>query len=313
MPPRGEAPDVVRLVEGVDGPRRGRDGAGRSASTTATSCRGCAGTATTCSPSPGRTRCGSTRRCETARRELHDARRRSPCRTGDEVPFVLTWHPSHEPEPAPVAAAAAVADTERVVARVDRHAADHGDPLRAALADHAQGADLRADRRHRRRADDVAARAARRRAQLGLPLLLAARRHVHALRAAQRRLRRRGAARGATGCCAPSPATRATCRSCTAARASGGCTELELDWLPGYEGSRPVRIGNAASEQFQLDVYGEVIDALLPGPRARPAAGRARLAAPAGAARLPRGRLARSPTRASGRSAGRAGTSRTRR
>ena len=39
-------------------------------------------------------------------------------------------------------------------------------------------------------------------------------------------------------------------------------TELELDWLPGYEGSRPVRIGNAACTQHQLDVYGEVIDAL---------------------------------------------------
>jgi GH15 family glucan-1,4-alpha-glucosidase len=35
-------------------------------------------------------------------------------------------------------------------------------------------------------------------------------------------------------------------------------TEFELDDLPGYEGSKPVRIGNAASEQFQLDVYGEV-------------------------------------------------------
>jgi GH15 family glucan-1,4-alpha-glucosidase len=38
--------------------------------------------------------------------------------------------------------------------------------------------------------------------------------------------------------------------------------ELELDWLPGYEGSRPVRIGNAAVKQRQLDVYGEVMDVL---------------------------------------------------
>ncbi len=38
--------------------------------------------------------------------------------------------------------------------------------------------------------------------------------------------------------------------------------ELELDWLPGYEGSTPVRAGNDASAQFQLDVYGEVLDLL---------------------------------------------------
>lgn len=38
--------------------------------------------------------------------------------------------------------------------------------------------------------------------------------------------------------------------------------ELELDWLAGYEGSRPVRIGNAAADQFQLDTFGEVMDAV---------------------------------------------------
>ena len=38
-------------------------------------------------------------------------------------------------------------------------------------------------------------------------------------------------------------------------------TESTVDWLPGYENSAPVRIGNAASDQFQLDVYGEVMDA----------------------------------------------------
>jgi len=38
--------------------------------------------------------------------------------------------------------------------------------------------------------------------------------------------------------------------------------EIEIPWLPGYEASSPVRIGNLAFQQFQLDVYGEMLDAM---------------------------------------------------
>jgi GH15 family glucan-1,4-alpha-glucosidase len=44
--------------------------------------------------------------------------------------------------------------------------------------------------------------------------------------------------------------------------------EYEVPWLPGYEKSAPVRIGNAASKQFQLDVYGEVVSSMYHAHRA---------------------------------------------
>ena len=44
-------------------------------------------------------------------------------------------------------------------------------------------------------------------------------------------------------------------------------TEWQIDWLPGYEGAKPVRIGNGAHGQLQLDVFGEVMDALYQAER----------------------------------------------
>jgi GH15 family glucan-1,4-alpha-glucosidase len=58
--------------------------------------------------------------------------------------------------------------------------------------------------------------------------------------------------------------------------------EQVLSWLPGYQGAAPVRIGNAATKQFQLDVYGELMDTLhlarSAGLAPQPASGRVQLA-----------------------------------
>ena len=80
---------------------------------------------------------------------------------GDRVPFVLSYGPSHLPIPEAFAADAALKDTEEFWQRwTARGHVNDGPWSRGGLplADHPEGADLRADRRHRGGADDVAAR-----------------------------------------------------------------------------------------------------------------------------------------------------------
>ncbi len=109
---------------------------------------------------------------------------------GQRVPFVLMWHPSHEPAPAMIDAEETVADSESwwrdwsAPLHLQRPVARGG----ASFSDHAQGAHLCADGRHRRRANDLAPRTARRRAQLGLSILLVARCDVYFVCVDARRL-----------------------------------------------------------------------------------------------------------------------------
>ena len=89
--------------------------------------------------------------------------------------------------------------------------------------------------------------------------------------------------------------------------------EFELPHLPGYEGSRPVRVGNAASEQFQLDVFGEVAAAMFLGTEALGRIERRLLAALARDRRARREGSGASRTTGSGSRAARGATTRTRR
>ena len=261
MPPRGEAPDVVRIVEGVSGKvsmrmslsirfdygwtipwvRRRDDGilaiAGPDALFLATP-------------------------VELVGRNFHTVAE-FDVREGDRVPFVLTWYPSHHPPPARVDADQALADTEsfwKEWVTDCTHVGRFREPLVRSLITlkaltyaptggivaapttslpEALGGVRNWDYRYcwlrdatltllalvRAGYEDEAGawRDWLLRAIAGLPDQLQI---MYGL-AGERRL-----------------------------------PELELQWLDGYEGSRPVRTGNAASKQLQLDVYGEVADAL---------------------------------------------------
>jgi GH15 family glucan-1,4-alpha-glucosidase len=259
MPPRGEAPDIVRLVQGLEGrvevemelilrfdygqvvPWVRRHGDYLLAIAGPAAARLDSGV-----PTRGQDR--------TTRASFAVSK-------GDEVPFVLTWYRSHEREPAPVDAAVAVADTDGWW-RDWIKGCDSTDPLvrRSLLT-------LKA-LTYAPTGGIVAA------ATTSLPEKLGGVRNwdyrfcwVRDAALTLTALVNGGFVEEAGAwrdwllrAVAGDPKDMQIMYGCAGERR---LTELELDWLPGYEGSTPVRIGNAASEQFQLDVYGELMDALL--------------------------------------------------
>ena len=261
MPPRGEAPDVVRIVEGVEGTvpmkmrmsirfdygsivpwvRRKDEGlhavAGPDALLLATP-------------------------IDLVGRNLH-TEAEFDVAPGDRVPFVLTWYPSNRPSPERVDAERALVDTEsfwREWVTDCAHVGRFREPLVRSLVT------LKA-LTYAPTGGIVAA------ATTSLPEALGGVRNwdyrycwlrdatltllalVRAGYEDEARAWRDWLLRAIAG----RPGEVQIMYGIAGERR---LTELELEWLDGYEGSRPVRIGNAASGQLQLDVYGEVADAL---------------------------------------------------
>ena len=182
----------------------------------------------------------------------------------------------------------------------------------APLAHRPQGTDVSAYGRDRRRADDVAAGVDRRRPQLGLPLLLAARRDAHAPRPPPLQPRRRS---GRVAALADARDRRRPGRRPGHVRrrrraAPDGVRGSVARRLRGFEAGADRQRGERAAPARRLR---RAHGLPLPGARARPRRRRPGMADPARPPRAPRRRVARARTTASGRSAASRGTSSTRR
>jgi GH15 family glucan-1,4-alpha-glucosidase len=267
MPPRGRHPDVVRLVEGVEGevPMRSelviRFDYGAVVPWVRRTREGISAVA------------GPDAICFAAGVPLHGEDLRTiadfTVRQGDRVPFVLTWHPSHEPAPERIDVEQELADTDRWwrewSSRCTYDGA-HRDVVRRSLM-------VLNALTYEPTGGLVAA------ATTSLPewpggvrnwdyrycWLRDATLALYALMlggyTAEAKAWRDWLMRAVAG----DPANLQIMYGLAGERR---LPEFEVDWLKGYEGSRPVRVGNAAVSQRQLDVYGEVLDTMYQARRA---------------------------------------------
>jgi GH15 family glucan-1,4-alpha-glucosidase len=260
MPPRGEAPDIVRIIEGLDGevPVRSelviRFGHGMIVPWVhrVNHARvAIAGPDALC-----------LRTTADVRGEHMATVSEFTVRQGQRVPFILTWFPSHRPVPDAIDPEAALRDTEEFWlewAGECNHVGDYHEEIHQSLL-------VLKALTHQPTGGIVAAPTSSLPERLGgdrnwdyrycwlrdASLTLIAMLHAgyHAEAAAWRQWLLRAVA--------GDPADIQIMYGISGERR---LPEREIDWLAGYEGSRPVRMGNAAHEQIQLDVYGEVLDA----------------------------------------------------
>ena len=184
---------------------------------------------------------------------------------GTVTSFTLTYAPSQSSAARSKGSCGSTARDRKFLERMVCPRANRtgGAPRRGhALTDRAQGVDVRADRRNRCGTHDEPSGNPGRDPQLGLQLLLAAGCHALALLSLMNAgyYDEAGAWRDwLLRAVAGSPDQAQIMYSVTGERR---LTEWLIDWLPGYEGAQPVRVGNGAHGQIQIDVYGEVMDAL---------------------------------------------------
>jgi GH15 family glucan-1,4-alpha-glucosidase len=262
MPPRGHAPDVVRIIEGVHGSvvmrseLRLRFDYGlvvpwvRHHDDMVEAIAG-----------PDRVRLRTP--APTRGKEMSTVSDFS-VRAGDRVPFVLTWNPSHESPPKPVDAEHALRDTLRFWTDW----AQRGNPVHGPYRDAVKRSLLTLKALTYHPTGGIVAAAT-----TSLPELIGGTRNwdyrycwlrdsTYTLQAlisagylAEAKAWREWLLRAIAG----DPAELQIMYALDGTRR---IPEAELPWLAGYENSRPVRTGNAASDQLQLDVWGEILDGL---------------------------------------------------
>ncbi len=261
MPPRGVAPDIVRIVEGLDG---------EVAMRSELAIRFDYGKIVPWVRRVDHTRvaiAGPDALCLRTPLEIHGEEMTTvsefTLRPGERIPFVLTWFPSHQPLPDEIDPEAALVDTEEYWLewaagcglKGDYHEEIHQSLLFLKALTYAPTGGIVAapttslpewiggvrnwDYRYCWLRD----------ATLTLLAMLHAGYREEAMAWRQWLLR----------AVAGDPADVQIMYGVAGERR---LDERELDWLPGFEQSGPVRVGNAASAQLQLDVYGEVVDAL---------------------------------------------------